>query len=304
MGKIAFPTLLFPESHLREAVCPIGKFLKSDLRTQNFTHPMYARACIEVNLSKPLPSRIKVKLGTYGYVWQKVVYESNIEFCSNCSIQGHTAQNCRKAITRKRAAAAAKEQFQDALRPNQPMGGSKQKAQQTEIPGNERKESAPLGKTQKVWLSKRQANKAKEVTDFGEETIPTQDAANGVDAQQPTVQGNNVERQSQEAHAKNNQTPNGFNRHAPSARGTASDAVGPSGVDPMNKDDSPGIVVGKVVEQKQQEQTLSHQSQDQNESIFVDGGFQGRDSMDFITNSLHSGKGKLLLAQSPLSSYS
>lgn len=53
---------------------------------------------MEVDISKPLPSRVWIGCGKdkeSGF-WQKLVFESNIDYCPKCQLQGHNLDNCRR----------------------------------------------------------------------------------------------------------------------------------------------------------------------------------------------------------------
>lgn len=66
-----------------------------DHPTTAMARPSIARMCVEIDLSKELPKRIGVKVKGV-MVWQKIVYENKLLYCSNCRMQGHNTMKCRR----------------------------------------------------------------------------------------------------------------------------------------------------------------------------------------------------------------
>lgn len=91
--------LSFTPCLLKEIVGSFGLFLRADDRTLTLTHPIHARMCIEVDVSKPLPTRVWIRSSKEEEVgfWQKIVYEGNISYCYHCCLLGHDFSECRKA---------------------------------------------------------------------------------------------------------------------------------------------------------------------------------------------------------------
>lgn len=47
-------------AYLKGLVGTFGRFLRADDRTLALAHPMFARVCVEMDVSQPLPSRVWV----------------------------------------------------------------------------------------------------------------------------------------------------------------------------------------------------------------------------------------------------
>ncbi|KAL8139887.1 hypothetical protein V2J09_005908 [Rumex salicifolius] len=71
----------------------IGKPLRVDMATLKFERGRFARACIEVNLSKPLKGSITINGVRYF-----ISYEGLNTICSHCGIHGHLIANCPKKV--------------------------------------------------------------------------------------------------------------------------------------------------------------------------------------------------------------
>lgn len=74
----------------------ISKFVKADERSLTKENPGYGRICVEIDLSKELPTR--AWLGTtfkYGF-WQEIVIKGRIDYCNHCGIHGHSRGICKK----------------------------------------------------------------------------------------------------------------------------------------------------------------------------------------------------------------
>lgn len=60
---IRLPYLPLPflsPAYLKGLVGTFGRFLRADDRTLALAHPMFARVCVEMDVSQPLPSRVWV----------------------------------------------------------------------------------------------------------------------------------------------------------------------------------------------------------------------------------------------------
>ncbi|XP_021866733.1 uncharacterized protein [Spinacia oleracea] len=67
----------------------VGKPIRVDYATDKITRARYARVCIEVDLDKPLITRVWV-----GGEWQIITYENLDTLCFECGRIGHVKQNC------------------------------------------------------------------------------------------------------------------------------------------------------------------------------------------------------------------
>ncbi|KAF9598806.1 hypothetical protein IFM89_031474 [Coptis chinensis] len=90
------PYHLFNPGMLIPIASMIGKYLTIDQATLTMSTPLVARICVEIDLSKPLPSKLKITDPIYMDFWQEVVYDKLPRYCTYCSLQGHNASDCRK----------------------------------------------------------------------------------------------------------------------------------------------------------------------------------------------------------------
>ncbi|KAJ6797378.1 putative serine/threonine-protein kinase fhkD [Iris pallida] len=65
-----------------------------DRATSVVSCPSRARVLVDVDVSLPLPSRLRINLPNGKSLWQKIMYENRSEFCSFCSLRGHATKNC------------------------------------------------------------------------------------------------------------------------------------------------------------------------------------------------------------------
>ncbi|KAK3032663.1 hypothetical protein RJ639_034929 [Escallonia herrerae] len=98
---------------------------KGDQGTLNLSHTIAARICVEVDLSKALPS-VWTGIGNDGEgFWQKLVSEGNVSFCPEFHLHGHTIETCRKAppkVNRAKAMAVHKVE-KSKYEQNRPFNG-------------------------------------------------------------------------------------------------------------------------------------------------------------------------------------
>lgn len=90
------PLHYYNEAALRSLGSLIGPVLGVDTHTLDLRHQVYARVCIELDVTKNSPD--KLWIGTSkANGWQiDVEYEGNHAFCSYCGLLGHTVGLCRK----------------------------------------------------------------------------------------------------------------------------------------------------------------------------------------------------------------
>lgn len=94
---ISFPGLpvnFYLEHLLRSIAGNVGKVLKIDPSTLNLSQTTAARVCVELDISKPLPSRVWIGCPGGG-AWQEVIYPNLPAYCSVCSRIGHNAAACK-----------------------------------------------------------------------------------------------------------------------------------------------------------------------------------------------------------------
>ncbi|XVE91332.1 hypothetical protein REPUB_Repub01dG0001000 [Reevesia pubescens] len=92
------PLEYFSEDVLLEIGKLIGKPLKVDSTATLATRGKFARIYVELNLHKPLVSKVRV-----GKYLQRVEYEGFHTVCFHCGIVGHCSDNCLEYITAKAA---------------------------------------------------------------------------------------------------------------------------------------------------------------------------------------------------------
>ncbi|KAL9691662.1 hypothetical protein QQ045_012087 [Rhodiola kirilowii] len=67
-----------------------------DERTKACSTLKYARACVEIDVSNPIPDEVRIILSDGRIFWQKLELEGNLSYCSHCKIDGHILAACRK----------------------------------------------------------------------------------------------------------------------------------------------------------------------------------------------------------------
>ncbi|KAL9674015.1 hypothetical protein QQ045_030279 [Rhodiola kirilowii] len=90
------PPALNNPGYIELIVSAFAKYLAVDIRTRNFTNPNYARVCIEIDSTKALPKEVWITIGTESGFWQRIIYETSLQYCTNCHLHGHSLSTCRK----------------------------------------------------------------------------------------------------------------------------------------------------------------------------------------------------------------
>ncbi|CAL1358517.1 unnamed protein product [Linum trigynum] len=67
----------------------IGRTVKLDYHTEMLERGKFARIAVELDMTKPLPTRIRLD----GF-WQQVLYENLPQICFDCGRIGHTEETC------------------------------------------------------------------------------------------------------------------------------------------------------------------------------------------------------------------
>ncbi|KAL9679188.1 hypothetical protein QQ045_017044 [Rhodiola kirilowii] len=97
----SLPPELYNQGYIATIVSSFARFLAVDNRTMWFSNPSYARACVEIDISKDLPNEVWISTGAESGFWQEIVYENRLQYCSKCHLHGHLLSTCRKVIQRQ-----------------------------------------------------------------------------------------------------------------------------------------------------------------------------------------------------------
>ncbi|KAL9667126.1 hypothetical protein QQ045_001475 [Rhodiola kirilowii] len=57
--------------------------------TNGLKRVQFARACVEVDVSVPIPDKVKLTLSDGRIFWQRIEVEGNQSYCSYCKLHGH-----------------------------------------------------------------------------------------------------------------------------------------------------------------------------------------------------------------------
>ncbi|CAL1370524.1 unnamed protein product [Linum trigynum] len=71
----------------------VGRTVKLDYHTENLERGKFARIAIELDMSKPLPTRIRLD-----GAWQQVLYENLPTICYSCGRIGHKEDSCPSKV--------------------------------------------------------------------------------------------------------------------------------------------------------------------------------------------------------------
>lgn len=97
---VSFPNpnlMSFIPAVLKRMANSFGKFLTIAEETSSFSRANSAKVCVELDLSKPLPTFLKIAAGNRGMFNQPIHYLSNIKFCHHYKLQGHASNDCYRA---------------------------------------------------------------------------------------------------------------------------------------------------------------------------------------------------------------
>lgn len=89
------PLHYYNEAALQRLGSIVGTVLRVDTNTLDLVHQVYARVCIEIDVSQPLQDKLWIGTKEHGWLID-VEYEGNHAFCSYCGLLGHTQGLCRK----------------------------------------------------------------------------------------------------------------------------------------------------------------------------------------------------------------
>ncbi|XP_056696946.1 uncharacterized protein [Spinacia oleracea] len=83
------PVEYYDKDALYEIAKVIGKPIRVDYATDKVSRGKYARVCVEIDLRKPIITKVWV-----GGFWQPVVYENITALCFKCGKIGHVLERC------------------------------------------------------------------------------------------------------------------------------------------------------------------------------------------------------------------
>lgn len=84
---------MWNENNLRKILKPIGKLCKVDPNSEELSKGLFARVCLEVDISKPL--KMKIQYSPCGWDYGCLVdYENITTFCYGCGSQNHKFDAC------------------------------------------------------------------------------------------------------------------------------------------------------------------------------------------------------------------
>ncbi|KAG9444337.1 hypothetical protein H6P81_015677 [Aristolochia fimbriata] len=88
------PVVFFQEDLLLSIASFVGKVIAVDGQTRNLRRTDVARVWVEVDLSKELPDKLWIAVGSSGF-WQAINYKKLPSYCANCRLQGHSTNRCK-----------------------------------------------------------------------------------------------------------------------------------------------------------------------------------------------------------------
>ncbi|KAL9681158.1 hypothetical protein QQ045_012939 [Rhodiola kirilowii] len=110
----SLPPEMYNQGYIATIVSSFARFLAVDNRTVWFNNPSFARACVEIDISKDLPNEVWISTGPASGFWHEIIYENRLQYCSKCQVHGHLLSTCRKEAQRKEKALkiwAARDEF-------------------------------------------------------------------------------------------------------------------------------------------------------------------------------------------------
>ncbi|KAL9667556.1 hypothetical protein QQ045_001918 [Rhodiola kirilowii] len=93
---LGLPIEVFDKAYIATIVSSFGRYLAVDERTRIYANPSYARACIEVDLAKPLLSEVTINFTGDRSIIQSVIFEGKLLYCGKCRVHGYQLSSCQK----------------------------------------------------------------------------------------------------------------------------------------------------------------------------------------------------------------
>lgn len=91
------PLSIYDNSFVKAIVSTFGYFVDVDEKTKAWAAVSYARACVELDVTKPIPDSVWISLPNEKGYWQSIIVESKFFYYSKCRVNGHNLAVCRKA---------------------------------------------------------------------------------------------------------------------------------------------------------------------------------------------------------------
>ncbi|KAL9663294.1 hypothetical protein QQ045_028134 [Rhodiola kirilowii] len=114
---IRFPGLpmeMFDRAIIKSIVASFALFLDCDDKTKEMDSLNYARACVELDVTKTVPSSVWINLPGNNDFFQDIVVEGGLKYCASCKLHGHDMTNCR----RMQKSGERKEKMMNAMQHN------------------------------------------------------------------------------------------------------------------------------------------------------------------------------------------
>lgn len=89
--------MLYDSAFVEAIVSTFGYFVAVDNRTKACVSVKYARACVELDVTRPIPDSAWISLLNDKGFWHPIEAETNLSYCNKCKVHGHTIGTCRKA---------------------------------------------------------------------------------------------------------------------------------------------------------------------------------------------------------------
>ncbi|KAL9676488.1 hypothetical protein QQ045_004702 [Rhodiola kirilowii] len=83
----SLPPELYNQGYIESIVSSFGRFLAMDSRTVCFINSNFARTS---------PMEFEFQQASTAVLWQEIVYENRLHYCSKCKLHRHLLMNCRK----------------------------------------------------------------------------------------------------------------------------------------------------------------------------------------------------------------
>ncbi|KAL9679956.1 hypothetical protein QQ045_017827 [Rhodiola kirilowii] len=97
LGAVVGPSPeVFDKAYIAVIVSSIGRFVAVDERTRSYSNPSYARACIEIDITKLPSSELVINILGDKTIMQPIVSEGKLLYCSKCKLHGHQLSTYQK----------------------------------------------------------------------------------------------------------------------------------------------------------------------------------------------------------------